>query len=330
VNGPSPFERAARVLIELGVPVIPLRPATKVAFHKDWTELASIDPKQIAEWGEQYPEGNVGCVARAVPGGVWFFEVDAPNFHKVIEEQTGKKIPKTFIVRSSPGKGHVYFKHNSDSIAMGNLQGTGPDGKETWSVRAHNRYVVGPGSIHPKTQQPYTILVNAALAEPPDWLIEWFLKNDSSESERVNASPDGPPIPHGNHDNELFRIACMLRNAGMDYEQIKDNLVTICEKRCVDHGSDYVQMCENKAKSACKYPVGQATPRISMGGVPVDPAVEETEYPEIPLVKYPVFPNWVMHGTSVYEGLVKPVCDVNSPRQQNLWADSGSGSRPSV
>jgi hypothetical protein len=129
-------------MIERNVPVIPLRPATKVAFLQNWEEVASTDPKQITEWGEQYPEANVASVAKAVPGGVWFFEVDAPSFHKVIDEQTGKKIPKTFIVRSSPGRGHFYFKHNSDSIAMGNLQGK-IDGKEAWSVRADNRYVVG-------------------------------------------------------------------------------------------------------------------------------------------------------------------------------------------
>ena len=62
----------------------------------------------------------------------------------------------------------------------------------------------------------------------------------------------------GSHDNELFRSACLLRNAGMGYEQIRDNLIMICEQRCIDHGSDYVNMCENKAKQACKYAVGQA------------------------------------------------------------------------
>src|SRR5580692_7356308 len=98
---PSPFERAARVLIERGVPVIPLRPATKVAFHQNWPELASTDPKQISEWGEQYPEANVACVAKAMLGGVWFFEVDAPNFHLAIQNETGKRLPTTFTVKSS-------------------------------------------------------------------------------------------------------------------------------------------------------------------------------------------------------------------------------------
>jgi len=284
----------------------------------NWTELASIDPKQIAEWGEQYPEANIASVAKAVLGGVWFFEVDAPNFQNVIQKETGKKIPTTFTVRSRAGRGHFYFKHNVDSIAMGNLQGK-IDGKESWSARADNRYVVGPGSIHPDTQEPYTILVDAPLVEAPDWLVEWLLKNDCREGERVNgervnASTDGPAIPRGSHDNELFRIACSLRNSGLDYEQIKEHLIGVCEKRCSDHGSDYVDMCEKKATQACKYQVGQATVTPRIGGVPVDaqPVVDETEYPDIPVVKYPVFPSWVMHGTSVYEGLAKPICDVNS------------------
>jgi hypothetical protein len=52
----------------------------------------------------------------------------------------------------------------------------------------------------------------------------------------------------------------------MGYEQIRDNLVEICEKRCVNYGTDYEEMCENKAKSACKYPVGTAGPIPVMGG----------------------------------------------------------------
>ena len=58
----------------------------------------------------------------------------------------------------------------------------------------------------------------------------------------------------------------MLRGAGMDYEQIKDNLIQICEKRCLDHGADYVDMCETKARQACKYPVSPAPAIPVLGG----------------------------------------------------------------
>ena len=55
---PSPFEQRAIPMIERGIPVIPLDPATKVAFQSNWTERASTDSKKITEWGEQYPEAQ--------------------------------------------------------------------------------------------------------------------------------------------------------------------------------------------------------------------------------------------------------------------------------
>ena len=75
-------------------------------------------------------------------------------------------------------------------------------------------------------------------------------------------------------------------------------------------------MCEKKAAQAVKYPVGQARTGVIAvmgGGKAAAPAVvEEVEYPKIPMVEYPVFPDWIMHGTSIYEGLVKPICEKNS------------------
>lgn len=319
---PSYFERIAIAVAARGVPVIPLRPRTKIAFLDGWQELATTDLGVIHEWGETYPEDNVGCVARSVLGSPWFFEVDSPNFHLEIQKQVGQKLPKTFAVssRRGSGRGHFYFKHTEASLKMGNQQGVDAEGKESWSARCDKRYVVGPGSIHPETQRAYEVVVDGPIAEAPDWLIEWLLKNSTGidstgERERVNASADGPAIPRGSHDRELFRIACSLRNSGLGYEQIRDLLIEVCEKRCVNYGSDYVDMCEKKARSACKYSVGQATYAYVGSSVRADTAansVSEEPPLEIPVTPYPVFPSWVMNGTSIYEGLVKPVCDVNS------------------
>ena len=273
----SPFEQRAIPMIERNIPVIPLLPRTKIAFQTNWTELASTDLKQIMEWDQIDHDLNAACVAKAVIGGKWFFEVDNPEVLKMIEE-TGKKLPVTFTVSSSPGKAHFYFDQTDASIEMGNLGGKDKDGKESWSARVDNRYVVAAGSIHPTTGKPYTIANHAPLVPAPLWLVDWLKDNafnsskNSPEGARVNASPDVPAIPRGSHDNELFRSACLLRNAGMGYEQIRDNLIMICEQRCVDHGSDYVDMCEKKAVQACKYPVGQASLVPVMGTAKVETA----------------------------------------------------------
>jgi hypothetical protein len=261
----SPFELRANPMIERNIPVIPLLPRTKIAFLDHWQERASVDPMQVVEWGELDPDSNAACVAYAKPGGKWFFEVDEPSILKRIENETGKKIPETFTVCSSGEKRHHYFNQTAASIEMGNQGGKDKDGKESWSARCDNRYVVAPNSIHPdpEIKESYTIIKDVPIVEAPQWLVEWVKDNAFNSSKntagaRVNASPDGPAIPRGSHDNELFRIACSLRNAGLGYEQIKDHLIGVCEKRCVDYGADYVDMCDRKAKQACNYSVGQA------------------------------------------------------------------------
>jgi len=101
---PTEFESRAIPLIERNVPVIPLKPRTKIAFLNSWETKATTDRAQIEQWAKEYPDANVASVAKAEPGGIWIFEVDKQNFHEQVEQQTGQRIPDTFIVRSSPGR----------------------------------------------------------------------------------------------------------------------------------------------------------------------------------------------------------------------------------
>ena len=268
----SLFKSIAVPMIGRSVPVIPLHPRTKIAFKTNWTELASTDPVWIDMWDMENPDYNGAACAFARLDGTWFLDADDPSIWKRIENETGKTIPVTFKVCSSGEKRHLYFHQTAASIALGNQGGKDTDGKESWSARINNRYVVAANSIHPDTGEAYTVVDDSPILEAPDWLVEWLKDNahDSAKNNpngvRVNASPDGPPIPRGSHDNELFRIACMLRGAGMDREQILENLIGICEKRCVDHGADYIDMCERKTDQAIKYPVTPAPSIPLLGG----------------------------------------------------------------
>jgi hypothetical protein len=170
---------------------------------------------------------------------------------------------RTYKVKTARGI-HVYFRGARPTT------GIFVDGTKVGDIKSTGGYVLAEGSVHPDGPV-YTVVDDSAIMPLPD--ISSLLKH---EKERVNASVDGPPIPYGAHDTELFRIASMLRNAGMDYEQIRDNLILICEKRCTGHGTDYVDMCENKARSACKYPVGQASPIAILGGGTVGGAAGQT------------------------------------------------------
>jgi Bifunctional DNA primase/polymerase, N-terminal len=309
------FTERAQPLISKGIPVIIVPPRKKGAVLDGWQHKATTDLRQVITWNVENPDYNVACVAQAKAGGFLFFEVDQQNFHTVIEQQTGKKFPETFLVASTPGsgKGHFYFRHTPDSIRLFENQAyitiKGANGKEACSLRGNNAYVIGPQSVK-EDGVVYTVIKDAPIADCPDFLVDWFIANGKKTEKKVDASTDGPIIPHGSHDTELTRIAGVLRNAGMSIQKIEEHLIEVCEKRCEGYGSDYKQMCSKIAHSIGKKPVEIASTLI-LGGQPVA-AQEEIVVPKLNKVSYPVFPDWVMAGTSLYEGFVKPVCDINS------------------
>src|SRR6266849_1009502 len=185
------FKEIAEPLAKLGVPMTPVRAGTKRAFLPDFPTTATTDLNQIAAWDKLYPDCNAACVARAEEGGVWFFEVDSKDVLPRLERETGQRMPDTFKVRSRPGRGHFYFQQTKASMAMGNISQTYVVGQD-WSVRTNREYVVGPGSIHPDTQQPYLALNwGTPIAETPDWLVNWLIsqKIQKQTSAPVNDAP---------------------------------------------------------------------------------------------------------------------------------------------
>jgi hypothetical protein len=311
------FFDIAKPLAERGIPQIRLRPKTKIAFETDWPTRATTDLQTLQKWSEEMPDANAASVALAKLGGFWVFEVDRPNLHKEIEQQTGQTFPNTLVVRSSPGKGHFWFKHSELSIAMGNCQAKDDQG-ELWSARADARYAVSAGSEHPTSGRKYEIVSAAEVADTPPWLVQWCLSRKNAE-EKITASTDGPKIPRGSHDITLTRIGGKLRQDGLEEEAIYSALVEVCEKRCENYGSDYREMARKIAHSVCRYEVKEPAPVI-MGGVPLGqpaPQPEPIERPIVKAVPYPTFPDskWLFSGCSMYEGFARPICEKNPSRR---------------
>jgi hypothetical protein len=240
---------SARAAIEKGFHVFALTPKGKHPLpgsqgFKD--SKSPADPLVLSPWSED-PNRNIGIDLGA--SDLCVLDFDKPE-----------SIPawlndlRTYKVKSAKGV-HVYFRGARKTTKLyvdGNLVG---------DVKSQGGYVLAAGSVHPDSPV-YTVIDNSPIVAAPERVSE-LVRHDA---ERVNASEDGPPIPYGSHDTELFRIGCMLRNAGMNYSEIRDSLINICQRRCENYGSDYVDMCEKKARSACKYPVGQAAPGVIMSG----------------------------------------------------------------
>jgi hypothetical protein len=317
------FKDIAQPLIERGVPVFPLAPRTKIPVDKsmsEWPILATTDSAQILRWDSAYPNANCAAVAKAEPNGIWILDIDSPAAARILSLP---HLPKTFQVRSSPSKGHTYFRHNAASLALAGKKAyysiKNPEGKEIVSARLNNAYVVGAGSIHPVTLEPYEVIRNVPLVEAPQELLDWIAQHAESDKIPVTANLEGPKIPRGSHDNELTRIAGKLRQAGMEPETMAVALIEICEKRCEDYGPDYQEMCQKIAHSIGKKPI--VDNRVYHNGVPVDFMSQQTQAAPVVVdpnavpvniddsgvIDYPKFPESVMWGTSLYENLVKPV-----------------------
>lgn len=313
------FKEIAIPLASRGVPLIPLRPKTKAAFIQGWETEASTDLQKIEAWDEQYPDANGACVAFAQPGGTWFLEIDQEGYAKQIEAQTGRKIPETFMVRSSPGRGHFYFRQTPASIAMGNTQGKDSDGKEAWSARVSNRYVVAPGSYHPTSGKQYEILRNTEILEAPDWLVQWCASQNGSAKTGHVELDDESPIVEGSRNNALTSILGKARQVlKMDAEQLFAYGVSVNQKRCNPPMSE--SEVRTIAYSVARYAISESVAPL-MNGVPVGTnmvlstpvgQIADMDLPEITAVPYPVFPRWVMKGTSVFDGFVDPICKKNS------------------
>ncbi|MDA4130146.1 MAG: bifunctional DNA primase/polymerase, partial [Thaumarchaeota archaeon] len=301
------FLERAKSTIAKGVPVIRLRPRSKVAIDPDWPSLATTNLQVLEKWNSETPEANCAAVAKAQIGGTWFLEIDDASVSSRIEQETGQVLPRTYRVRSRPGRGHYYWKQTPQSIALGNLaQGFVKNGD--FSVRISDQYVVAANSIHPVSGDSYEIVSDADIIEAPDWLISW-LASQRIEKKKVADLDNSSPIPIHARNVTLASIAGGLRQKGLALEELRLVLGRMNNERCQP------PLPENEVDtivgSICKYPAGQeGTVLIAKPSQQIVSEAEETV--SIICAPYPRFPEWVMKGTSVYEGLIQPFCSVNS------------------
>jgi hypothetical protein len=204
------FLDRATPYIRFGIPVFPLEPRGKkpIAGFARWPDLASTDPKQIAAWNAENPNANCGLVAKE--DGFLILEFDIASGMRDAAAAMGQPIPLTRAHRSGGGFGHWVFKQTDRACQVGNRSVNRPEpcsdpncpkaepGKthhhEWFSFRQHNRYVVGPGSIHPNGNK-YTVAREMTPIPCPDWVCDFVEKHSVSErpvltEDRVSVNED--------------------------------------------------------------------------------------------------------------------------------------------
>jgi hypothetical protein len=285
MNTPSMKEIALKLSAN-GWYVFPLGVKSKVtdatlAPHSH--QSASNDVTQIERWWTASPNANIGIDLGRSNLSVLDFDKGEPP--------AGLSLPETVMVKTSRGT-HVYFAGTSK---QGDMYF---NGLHVGEVKSAGGYVLAPFSAHP-SGAVYTV-ASAAGTEVVNMPSDLLAKL-AAPREPVDASINGAPIPRGQHDTQLYRIACKLRHIGLEEEGIYNHLVEVCVKRCENYGTDYLDMCRKKAQQACKHDPG------------IDRNLDLNQRPDASLVQQTTTPdvtNWRDQFHSVGEMDDRPVDEI--------------------
>ena len=136
---------------------------------------------------------------------------------------------RTRVVESSPGHRQYYFRHTTDSAAVGNLSQSGG-----FSLRSHNFYGLAAGSRHPQGHL-YTLLVDAPIQPMPAELLSYLQKVNSAEKNSLAGKLevlDGRKLREGEGRNDdMTRLAGLIWDGQINEEEFVENLTWACELR---------------------------------------------------------------------------------------------------
>lgn len=197
---------------------------------------ATTDAARIQTWWTEWPDANV-AIATGRDSGLVVLDVDRPEILNGWQSDT---------LAAQTGKGqHLYFVLNG-AAAKNSVCKLG-DGLD---LRGDGGYVVAPPSRH-ATGVSYTWMDFDREPQPaPAWLLQ----------------PN--PIPEGQRNEILFRMASAMRGKGKDVDEISDELYFVNSNRCVPPLGD--EEVRKIAESVMRYKPEVATdPAPTFAGMPL-------------------------------------------------------------
>lgn len=163
----SELLEGALALARERIPVIPLRPQSKVPRHARWPDLGMLDEDAICQEWRFNPDSNVGvlCGPDAFDGhGLTILDIDQPDGPATLhglQAQHGEQLPFGPLVNTPGGGWHHYFAGAVDSWNPG-------PGLE---VRSLGRQCVAPPSVGAGGRRYlFQNSLGGELPELPRWL----------------------------------------------------------------------------------------------------------------------------------------------------------------
>jgi len=128
VPAETAFYKAARGYAELGLASFPCAPLGKIPRVDHGCKAASLDEAQHREWGEQFPNANIGL---AMGGGYIAVDVDCKNGSdglaslRALEARHGP-LPKTWTQTTPSGGQHLIFRVPTGAVVRNSAGRLGP------------------------------------------------------------------------------------------------------------------------------------------------------------------------------------------------------------
>ncbi len=157
-NGHSPdsavnLPEQAFKMASLGIPIELVESGTKACRKPNWENTCTSGVQRLANRSKLNPsQTNYAMVAKATPEGYLFLDDDG-GIRALYE--THAKMQPTLKNQSQSGAFHYIYRHSPASLALyeklhkAYISEPKPNGEkgEFWSLRLHNAYIIGAGSV---------------------------------------------------------------------------------------------------------------------------------------------------------------------------------------
>ena len=210
-----------------GLEVFPIKAGQKAPpLTMNGLKGATTDPEAIKRWWGMWPKANIGirCTGLLVPD----FDGKIGSESKAQLEAKFGKLPATWTIKTGGGTleapkeqglHHVYKVKKDLNVRPE----AGKYGYPGFDIRANDSYIVAAPSV---TRLPYETIDDSPIADAPDWLIDIAKAGRNGSKPGTKVTKDAP-IPDGQRNDTMSRIAGAMRRQGADQEAIEAALLNV-------------------------------------------------------------------------------------------------------